>query len=1319
MGTLKNFSTKQKKLLTYIVLEVLLVAIFAGIVLARFTGLADASGESSSYDAAEEASMEEYIRTIVGDMFVEYQVVTMAEADIDRLTATITTGVLNSLPQDMMTEEVKDEIRGMVDSAVNAAVEEKIETVVDSKLEANNEAVIEAMKAYIDSDIVPSMTALIQINAGAISDLKTSLSTLSTQYNDDKKRYDEVIDTIQKDLESLKGGKTGAIGEEVEKLKKDLSDLAVVLDEYKSINSAEVTTLAAELASLRSMILDMNTRLEDLTNNQLQAFKKSLQDQIDANAQLTATQRSELEAHLDASIADTHKSFKEISDELEKAIADTSASNTAALNTFIESIYGDASDDVTIGDLLSQIKTNADLTAEQKEILVEMIDTKYNAATSDAKAQVDAVRVSLEASIAASSASNADALNAFVASLYGDASGDITIADLLSQIEQTTDLTTEQKNSLVEMINTKYADATADTTAQVADVKTDLQAEIASASAANEQALRDFAATLYGDASGDITIADLLSQIKSNADLTAEQKDSLTEMVNEKSSQITAEFSAKVNDVQTALSKEVTDREKAIERMAASLTTSMETKVAELETKVQQLIDSQIKTLQNSLVAQIETNKNLSDEQKASLQQEINDLASKSATAEELAGAIADLTAKITQNATDNQTALTNAINDLLGEGATEDITIAELENRIAAADISEEQKQELLDAIATSYTDATADTALKVGEAKAALQEEIDRNTETLTNAVNSLQTELEKKIADLEIKVSGLIESQIKTLQNSLVAQIETNKNLSDEQKAALQEEINSLADSSATAVDLANAVTDLTARINQSTTDNQTALTDAINNLLGEGATADITIAELESRIAAADISEAQKQQLLDAISASYTNATDDTTVKVGEAKEAMQAEIDRQAALLTDAVNNLQTDLEKKLAELEIKVSVLVNSQIETLRNSLVAQIETNKNLSDEQKASLQAEINSLADNAATAQELSAAVTDLTAQITQSTADNQAALNDAINNLLGEGATADITIAELESRIAAADISDEQKQQLLDAISTSYTNATADTTVKVGEAKEAMQAEIDRQAALLTNAVNSLQTDLEKKLADLEIKVTKLIDSQIKTLETSLIAQIQSNKDLSDEQKKDLEKKITDLASTSATSDDLSQAVNNLMDEIAQNAADNQTALTNAINNLLGEGASENITIAELENRIAAADISPAQKQELLDAISAAYTDATADTTLKVGEVSAALQKEVTDRTTAITNAVGSLKTELESQISALSSEIAANKNAQDAINTNLTNKITAIEDSLSAGCQITYNEADGHFYITTADGTVSKKLDFAQ
>ena len=1049
--------------------------------------------------------LEEVIVESISTYFEESSITDyISQDDMELLIAEITTGVLNSLPQDLLSEEEMDAVRNIVNEAIEEMAEEQNKKIKD-EIQKNSVVITSELKEYVNDVVVPTLTATIQINSGAITDLRESLSEISNKYNSDKKKYNQLFDELKEQLDNIANDSVKA--EEIVAVKETIRELSEVFEEYKSINSAEITTLAKELEELRTFVVDMSTRLEDLTKNQLEAFRQSMQDQIDANDALTHTQRAELEEQVNKSIADTNKSFREIADELEMAIAETASTNSKALNDFIANIYGNASGDVTIGDLLEQIELTAELSAEQKSILMEMIDNKYSAISAETKAHVEAVKESLEATIAENSASNAQTLKAFVASLYGDVTGDIKIGDLLDQIETTEELTVDQKVSLVDMINSKYDDATPETTAQAEEVKVLLEAAIAESSAAYESALNAFVASLYGDASGDVTIGDLLAQIEATAELTFEQKESLIEMVNAKS----VEFTAKVDDVKTALVKEVADREKALEEMAISLTTSMETKVAELEQKVTQLINGQIETLRNSLMAQINTNKNLSEEQKAELEKEINILADGAATAEELALAVTELTAKITQSTEDSKAALNEAINNLLGEDASEGITIAELEQRISDADISPEQKQEILNIIANVYEDATADTTLKVEEAKNALQEEISRQAETFTNAVNSLQTQLETKLAELEIKVAGLIDSQLETLRSALLAQIETNKDLSDEMKEELEKEINILASTSATAEELSAAVADLTARISQNATDNQTALHEAINALLGD-ASEGITIAELEQRIADADISPEQKQEILDTIANVYANATADTTLKVEEAKNALQAEIDSQITELTNAMDSLRTELDTLISELRAEVN--------TLRDNLIAQIEADRNLSEAMKEELEDKINVLASTSATAEELSAAIAEMTAQIQENAQASTVELNEAIKALLGD-ASEGITIAELEQKIADADIADETKAALYAAIDSAFEEANDNVELKVSEVNSALQAEVVAREAAITTATTTMQTTLQAN-----------IDSLSSTVSANKTAQDNKNTAL-DQKDAELESDINEL------------------------------------------------------------------------------------------------------------------------------------------------------------------------------------------
>lgn len=1112
---------------------------------------------------------------------------------------------------------------------------------------------------------------------------------------------------------------------------------------------------------LQSKVSLLSMTLEQLTARQIEELRRSLQDQIDANIMLTNTQKKDLEASIDKATSDTSLSVEETKKALEEDIKKRTNANTEALNRFIETLYGDADDKITIEGILSQIKESTDLSKEQKDALVEMIEAKYSNIASNITTQVNEVKENLRKEVRERNEIIDKTVSSLMTSLETKVAElekrvnklisnqiDALKNNLLIQIQNNKDLSEEQKTELEnEILNLAQNSTTAE---ELNTAVADLTTKITQSSEANKEALKDAIDKLLGEGSTNgITIAELEKRIE-NADISEEEKKQLTDAISKVYADATADTKVKVGEVKDALQKEIEMQTEKFTNAVISLQTELEIQIANIEARLTKLTEAQIETVKNNLLLQIQNNRELSDEQKEELEKDILDLAQNSATAEGLSLAIAELTTKIAQSTEASRVALNKAINDLLGEGFSEGITIAELEKRILAADISAEEKQMLNDAIARVYADATTDTTVKVGEVREALQEEIDEQAKSFTSAVTSLQTEMEVQIANIEVKLMKLTEAQIETVKNSLLLQIQSNKELSDEQKAELEEEILTLAQKSATAEDLTAAIAELNVKISQNTQAGMEALNEAINKLLGEGSTEGITIAELEERIANADISAEEKKKLNDAIAKVYADTEAGVTVKVEEVKSALQAEISEQAAAFTKAVSLLETELEIQIANIETRLTKMTEEQIEAVKNNLLLQIQNNKKLSDEQKTELKEEILNLAQKSATVEELSLAIAELTTKISQSTEESANALNAAINNLLGEGSTEGITIAELEERIANADISDEEKQKLNDAIAKVYADATNNTMIKVDEAKVALQEEISNQAMSLTDAMMSLQIDLEIQIANLEAKLTDLTETQLEALKNSLEDQILANTELTLKQKEELWEEIADLENSTANTIIELEAI------INAKTKENADALSNFIRTLYGD-ASGDITIGELLDQIEAnTKLTNDQKKTLTELIEKRYTDATENTTLRVEDAKAVLQEEIDTQVEILNNAVDSLMESLEDKVknlnavidankatqevintnqantnqslankdSQLESNINANKTAQDVINSNqantnqnLQNQLDSITSSLEGDCEIKY--VNGEFIIYNPDGTVAKKLVFAE
>lgn len=109
----------------------------------------------------------------------------------------------------------------MISKAVIEAANDNNNQATDNT-GANATVITEELQSYIKTTIVPNITAEIQINQGAIDDLKKSLADLSEKYKGNQKEYDALIDSISSKLGKL--DKNGATNDDVANLKKTLKN---------------------------------------------------------------------------------------------------------------------------------------------------------------------------------------------------------------------------------------------------------------------------------------------------------------------------------------------------------------------------------------------------------------------------------------------------------------------------------------------------------------------------------------------------------------------------------------------------------------------------------------------------------------------------------------------------------------------------------------------------------------------------------------------------------------------------------------------------------------------------------------------------------------------------------------------------------------------------------------------------------------------------------------------------------------------------------------------------------------------------------------
>ncbi len=554
--------------------------------------------------------------TYINNYFVKNGVTEyMTEEEEAQLIAEISAGVLNSLPASNVSEEDMTTIRTLITTSVQA---QAAKYNADKEATATSAVLTPELEEYINSTVVPNLTAQVQMYNGETEDLKESLEAISAGYIEDKAAYDKLINSVSTQLKEM--DIKAASEEEVDAVKKDLASLSKVLVNYKSLQAADLTSIKEEIAALnvnlQTQIDDLSDSvdaLSELTDVQLLELKNSLTQQITANSQLSDNQKQELMNSIDTLSAENVKNLADAKEYLQN-YADTVNAN---LSSAIESLEIKASDtlDETKTQLMQQITENEQLSESQRKMLEDMIND-LDETTGES---IESIQTYLaeQLGIQTTNLSNAvsdlqstiDTLSQKVNSLEGQLN-DLTTntlvelkGNLQSQINANKNLTESQRQELLNKINDLDALTTSELSSQVAL----LQEEIAQESSSNSAALNSAIVALYGGADGSTTIADLLSQIDSNADLTAAQKVELQELITNKYDALDDTISVNVASLQSDLSNEVTARNTAINTAVTDLRTSL---------------TSTIDALSNT----VDANKAASDAADANLQSQIDAL---------------------------------------------------------------------------------------------------------------------------------------------------------------------------------------------------------------------------------------------------------------------------------------------------------------------------------------------------------------------------------------------------------------------------------------------------------------------------------------------------------------------------------------------------------------------------------------------------------------------------------------------------------------------------------------------------------------------
>lgn len=354
------------------------------------------SGVTGSYeDEFTASSSEDFIKSEMQDYIKNYFQTTtvteyISEEDMAKIIAEISTGVLNSLPESTLSENETFKIREMISEAITEEI-----TNLNSGKEISSEyttVLTEQLQDYINKTIVPNITADIQISKGAIDDLKSSLSNLSTEYKLSQTEYDLLIDDLYSKFANL--DKNSGSVTDITNIKNDITKLSEVLESYKSSTSSQTTTLEKELLTVTEQLEIAKKEIESLTEKQLEDIKAALSAQIANNAALNEQEKKELLDKIGSISASNTEDLNKAIADLQNQINEEAAQNEKDLLAAIEALKGNGAGDTTLSDLMSQIN-NSGLTENQKQQLVEYLKETFGDATSYTDAEVEALKGSL------------------------------------------------------------------------------------------------------------------------------------------------------------------------------------------------------------------------------------------------------------------------------------------------------------------------------------------------------------------------------------------------------------------------------------------------------------------------------------------------------------------------------------------------------------------------------------------------------------------------------------------------------------------------------------------------------------------------------------------------------------------------------------------------------------------------------------------------------------------------------------------------------------------------------------------------------------
>ena len=264
----------------------------------------------------------------------------------------------------------------MISKAVIEAANDNNNQATDNT-GADATVITEELQSYIKTTIVPNITAEIQINQGAIDDLKKSLADLSEKYKGNQKEYDALIDSISSKLGKL--DKNGATNDDVANLKKDLEKLSKVLGDYKSSSSSDVTDVSKELEAAKKDLQSKIDKYTEVSDEQFTQIKDNLKESINQRNDLLADQKTQIINMIDSAQSDNVTSLADAKKELQNAIASANTSQTDALNNAINNLTNGTITDLS--NSVNQNKAAQDAVNTSVQTSIDVINNQLNGCT--------------------------------------------------------------------------------------------------------------------------------------------------------------------------------------------------------------------------------------------------------------------------------------------------------------------------------------------------------------------------------------------------------------------------------------------------------------------------------------------------------------------------------------------------------------------------------------------------------------------------------------------------------------------------------------------------------------------------------------------------------------------------------------------------------------------------------------------------------------------------------------------------------------------------------------------------------------------------